>query len=347
MWTPEDPDDFSTFIPSDFPAFLEWWQREQTDAIALQVASGFVEGVTQPWLELLATDSDRLPEWIKTVLRWRLAAQWAYQQGVPLMSRLERGLPGLLGVDYPEQFRITPAQLAEIPPQIRQGFLEGNKFSLSWVKRLSSDAKELMGDLMAANQLRNQNPRDVVPILERVLRRDLIARARGVAPGEVTPEQMNEWLQQAEFSVLEGIARRAELIAVTEGMRMQNLGILTSMEAQGETLCYVMPHRGTCELCQELIDGRVFLIKILKQNAFANIGVKKDRIVPAIPQHPRCLHSIMEVPWRFRKVLRALRGDISEKGILLEWYGLPGGEQAFEELGLPRKPWLTLGGAIA
>ncbi len=346
MWSPEDPENFDSFVPSDFMPFLDWWEREQGDAIALQVMGAFVEGIGQPYLELLATDPAMLPEWVQTVMRSRLAAQWAYQQGIPLLNRLERGLPGLVGVNYPAQFWITPAQFAEVPPQIRQAFLEGNKFSLGWIKKLSSDARELMGDLMSANTLQNRNPKDAVAILERVLRRDLAGKELGLDPSQMTPEMVQEWMDQATFSTLEQIARRADLIAVTESARMQNLGILSSMEAQSETLCYVMPHAGSCPLCQNLIDGKVFKIQTIKKNLFENFGKKTSQWVPALPQHPRCRHSPLGVPWRFRKVLSAMSGSIGEDGVLLEYYGLPGGEAAFEALGLKRSPWLTAAGKV-
>ena len=38
---------------------------------------------------------------------------------------------------------------------------------------------------------------------------------------------------------------------------------------------------------------------------------------------------------------------LPDEGIVLEWYGLPGGRTAFESLGLERVPWLTKEGAIA
>lgn len=342
MWDPSNPDNFSGFTPSDMPAFLEWWEMQHSNALSLQISGAFVEGISEPYLTLIA-QGQPLPSWVETMLRWRLASQWVYQQGYPLMQRLERGLPGLLGVSMPAQFRLTPAELAEIPPQLQQAFLEGNTFSNQWIRRLSNDARELISDLMAANQLKNQNPRNAVPILEQVLRRDLIAQELGLDPDQVTPDMIQEWIEQAEFSVLEQLARRADLIAVTEGARMQNLGILTAFELNGDKLAYVMPHAGSCEECQRLIDGRVFLISTLKENLFANFGVKKQNWKPALPQHPRCRHSPMEIPWRFRDAL-SIYGDPPATGVLLEYYGLPGGEAAMNDLALPPRPWLTRSG---
>lgn len=344
MWDPQSPDDFSRFIPSDMPRFLDWWELQHSNAIALQLSGAFVEGIVDPWLELL-NRGEELPVWVQMMLRWRLAAQWAYQQGEPLMARLERGLPGLVGIDYPNQYRITPPMIAEIPPQIRQAFLEGNKFSLSWVQRLSSDARSLVGDLLSANQLANRNPMNAVPVLEQVLRRDLIAEQLGLTPAQVTPAMIQEWVNEAQFSVLEAIAKRAELIAVTESARMQNLGILEAMAIKGDRLAYVMPHTGSCPECQRLLDGRVFRIETLKANLNANIGVKKANWKPSLPQHPRCRHSPMSIPWRFRDALERY-GAIPNDGILLEFYGLPGGKEAMEYMKLPLKPWLTQSGEM-
>lgn len=325
--------------------FLDWWEREHSEAIALTLAGLFVEGVTEPYLELLSR-GEPLPPWIETMLRWRLAAQWAFQQSIPLAARLERGLSALLPeLEVPESLRITPQQIAEVPPSVRNAFIEGNRFSMSWVKRLSGDARELMGDLLSAQTLRNQNPMDAVTVLEQILRRDIVARELGMNPAAVTAEQVQQWLTQATFKVLEGIAQRAELIAVTEGARMQNMGILAAMEQQGDGLCYVMPHRGTCPECQRLLDGRVFRIEVLKRNLFENFGQKKQNWVPAMPQHPRCRHSPMEYPFQWRAALRGV--DIPDEGILLEFYGLPGGRAAMESLGLRHEaPWLAKDGQM-
>ncbi len=336
MWNPLDPFDFSQFTPLDMPAFLDFFEREHSEAIAQILLGAFVDGVTGSYLKLLQADD--LPDWVKTILRWRLSAQWAYQQGIPLLARLERGLPGLLGLNYPNALRLTPEDIANVPPAVREAFNRGYPFSMSWIKRLSEDARSLTADILAANRLLGRNPADAIPILERLLQRDLIG-------GDPTPEQMQQWLEQAQAKTLEAIAYRAKLIARTESMRMQNLGILTALSARSKH-CYVMPHAGSCPECQRLIDGRVFLIETLTENLYKNFGKKKADWVPALPQHPQCRHSPMEVPWRFRESIEHY-GEIPAKGILLEWYGLPGGKAAWESLGLPRQAWLTPEGTMA
>jgi hypothetical protein len=343
MWNPDTPDDFSQFTPADMLPFLDYWERSYSDSVQMQFVDAFAEGVSQPWLQAIAAGSE-LPEWVKTVLRWRLSAQWAYQQSLPVAAKLDSGMAGIMTLPLPKS-TVTPADIANIPPSVREAFSQGNKFSFSWVKRLSGDAKALTSDLLAINTLKNRNPQSAAPMLEMILRRDAIAR--GLPEGaKLTPAQIDEWTKKAEFKVLEQIGRRAELIAQTESMRMLNLGTLTSMEASGETLSYVMPHSGSCAECQRLLDGRVFAIKDLKNNLFENFGKPKDRWVASLPQHPRCRHSALSIPWRFRKVLTRL--DVVPKtGILLQWYGLPGGEPAMQSLGLKPGRWLTVEGAIA
>lgn len=345
MWNPDQPNDFDRFTPTDLPLFLEWWERRGSEAIAVQLAGGFIEGATYPYLRLLQTDPDQLPPWVRTLLIWRGQAQWAYEQGIALTQRLERGLPGLQGIVYPVPLRLTPQHFAEIPPAIQNGFIEGNRFSLQWVKRLSGEARQVIGDLMAANALQNRNPSDAIPLLETVLRREAIAHKLGINPNQVDAAMLEQWLQTAAFDTAKKIAYRADLIAVTEGMRMANLGIMAEMESRQEVNCYVMPHRGTCPECQRLIDGRVFEIARLKQDMMVNFGKKKTAWVATIPQHPRCRHSIMDVPFKFRRALRGV--PIPREGLLLEWYGLPGGKEAFEALALPRLPWLTPAGKVA
>jgi hypothetical protein len=341
MWSTDRPEDFSQFNAADMLPFLEYWERSYAESVQLQFVDAFAEGVAQPWLEAIASGKD-IPEWLKAILRWRLAAQWAYQQAIPVAAKLDRGMAGVTTLPLPKS-AITPVDIANIPPGIRQAFLEGNKFSFSWVKKLSTDARSLTSDLLAINTLKNRNPMAAAPMLELILRRDAIARS---SDQELTPELMDEWTRKAEFKVLEQIGRRAELIAQTESMRMMNLGTLSAMEADGETLSYVMPHSGSCADCQRLLDGRVFAIAVLKNNLFENFGKKKDQWVASLPQHPRCRHSALPIPWRFRKVLTRL-DVVPKSGILLEYYGLPGGEPAMQALGLKPKKWLTVKGAIA
>lgn len=344
MWNSTNPDNFDRFTPSDMPEFLEWWEQQHENAIALQLSDAFVEGVVYPYLELI--DKDDAPGWIRSLLRWRLAAQWVYQSGMPLANKVARGIPALLpfmdAESFPSIYRITPKEIAEMPPQIRQGFLEGVRFSLSWVKRLSDDNRSQIADILAVNTLKNRNPASAVHLLEQVLRQGAIKELNAE---NIKPEDIEKWIKEAEFSVLERLAKRAELIALTESARMQNMGILSALATQGETLCYVMPHRGTCPDCRRLIDGRVFRVETLRQNLFTNIGAKKDKWKPALPQHPRCRHSPMEVPYQWRSTLQDY--PISDRGVVLEWYGLPGGRKAFESLGLDRVPWLQKNGKIA
>jgi hypothetical protein len=341
MWNPASPEDFSNFLPTDMPDFLDWWEMQNSNAMALQLSGAFIEGSVFPYLEAIA-NGERIPAWIQTLLRWRLAAQWTYQVGGPLSQKVMRGLPGLLPFDmpnYPEAFRISPQEIAEIPPQLRQGFLEGAKFSMQWVRRLSGDAREQIKDLLSINTLKNRNAAAAIPLLEQILRRDKIAKKLGIPASEISQEQIDDWLQEAGFEALERLAYRAELISVTESMRMGNLGILTSLEEQGEKLCYVMPHRGSCPECQRLLDGRVFKIEVLKRNLFENFGKKKENWVASLPQHPKCRHSPMETPYQFRSALK--RVSVPDVGIVLQWYGLPGGKPAMESLGLEAQDdWL-------
>lgn len=205
----------------------------------------------------------------------------------------------------------------------------------------------MMSDLLAAETLKNRDPRDAVPLLERILRRELVGKELGIASGNVTAEQVAQWTMTAETKLLNALAHRAQMISHTESMRMMNLGIFTTLEEQGHSLAYVMPHSNSCPECQRLIDGRVFRITVLKENLFKNFGKKKDYWVASLPQHPQCRHSAMAPPVMFRPTLK--KTTIPDKGIVLEWYGLPGGEAAMLALELekPEEGWLTLSGAIA
>lgn len=350
MWDRNNPDDFTRFQPSDIFSFLDWFEAEYRGAVALGVADAFVEGLTQPYLEEIASGQP-LPLWLETTLRWRMVAQWAYQRGYPVQQRIDRDMAALFPPELlPElatRFRITPQDIADLPPAIRQAFVEGAGFSLEWVKRLGEDARSTMRDLLAVQTLKNRSPIDAVPLLEQILRRDLIARKLGVSPLAVTPEMISRWTLEAETKVIGAIAHRAKAIAQTETMRMMNLGILTGLEQDGHRAAYIMPHSNSCEDCRRLIDGRVFLIRVLKENLFKNFGRKRQFWVASLPQHPFCRHSAMAVPVRFRN---ALEGRvIPPQGIVLEWFGLPGGESAMASLELvkPDEGWLTLSGAIS
>lgn len=341
-WNPIAPTDFSQFRAVDFLRFLEWWEMQQGSLLAVELAGAFIQGVAQPYLEPLG---QILPQWLQTMLRLRLIAQWSYQVGLPVSARVRSGLEALIpDIDYPEAYHVMPQEVAEVPPAVRQAFLDGAKFSMSWIDKLSDDARSQMRDLLAINTLKGRSPDVAVPILERILRRDRVAKELGITAGEVTPEQIQQWADKAKFEVVEAMAKRAELISRTESMRMINLGILNSLEAQGGKLAYIMPHRGTCPDCQRLLDGRVFRTAILKENLFKNFGYTRDKWVASVPQHPRCRHSVMPPPYSFKDALKGR--SIPREGLLLEWYGLPGGREAMEELSLERKPWLKADGAI-
>lgn len=342
MWAPETPDDFSQFQPSDMMLFLDWFERQYENAIALSVADAYVEGITEPYLEVMA-QGQPVPAWVDTMLRVRAAAQWAYQQEEPLGRRLGRELAQVIPDDqmagYAARFRVTPQDIANVPPAVRESFNQGAKFSLQWIKRLSDDARGMMRDVMAIESLRNRNPAGAVPILENLLRRDLIARGMGVFPNTVTPAMVQEWLIDAEGTLINQLAFRAQMISRTESMRMMNLGILTTLEEEGEKYAYVMPHANSCDHCRRLIDGRVFAIAVLRENLFANFGKKPAAWVASLPQHPQCRHSAGKVPVRFR---RAIAGAVvPPEGIVLEFYGLPGRQVAMDALGLPEVPWLA------
>lgn len=349
VWSPEFPDDFSQFQPGDILTFLDWFEREYKEALLLQVADAFVEGVTQPYLTAIAAGQP-VPPWIESVLRWRLAGQWAYQRSFPLAARINRGMvalmpPEALG-EIADLWRITPQDIADVPPAIRQAFLEGASFSLDWVQRLSDDARTFSRDILAVQALQNRNPLDAVPILEQVLRRDLVAAELGITPDQVTPEMIADWTSRAQGQVVNAVAVRAAAIARSESMRMINLGILSGLEQDGRELAYVMPHAGSCVDCRRLIDGRVFKIADLKANLFKNFGVKRQYWVASLPQHPNCRHSAMAVPVRFRSALEGVA--IPATGIVLEWFGLPGGRDAMVALDLekPEEGWLSPAGAL-
>jgi hypothetical protein len=342
MWSPLTPDDLTQFEPADMMAFLDWFEREYENAIALNIADHFIEGVTEPYLENIS-QGQPVPVWVETMLRVRGAAAWAYQQEEPLGLRLRRNIAQIIPEDqaagYAARFRVTPADIANVPPAVRESFNQGARFSLQWIKRLSDDARGMMRDVMAIESLRNRNPMDAVPLLENILRRDLIARELGLWPEQVTPAMISEWLLNAETKILNQLSFRAQMISRTESMRMMNLGLLTSLEEDGQEFAYVMPHAGSCEHCRRLIDGRVFRISTLKENLFANFGKKAKDWSASLPQHPQCRHSAGKVPVRFRRAVAS--AVVPPEGIVLEFYGLPGGKAAMDALELPEVPWLA------
>ena len=342
-WSPANPNDFSRFEPSDMLDFLEWFEYHYTEAIATQLLSAFVEGAFGAYAESI---DGTPPPWLETLIRYRMAAQWTYQLSYPVAGGLQRNLPSVLADDllsgYAERYRITPQDIANIPPGIRQAFVESAKFSLNWVKNLSRDARDMIGDVISAEAIKNRAPSSAIPLLERVLQRDLVAKEMGIVPTDVTPDMITAWSGEANQRLIDAIARRATLIGRTEPMRAMNLGALSAMAADGRKHAYVMPHAGSCRECRRLIDGRVFLISVLQENTFSNFGVKSSEWVAALPQHPQCRHSVGTVPVKFRDAIDALGSDIPPEGIVLQWYGLPGGRAAMESLELPPVPnWLV------
>ncbi|MGL5062223.1 MAG: hypothetical protein ACRC62_19785 [Microcoleus sp.] len=317
MWTPENPTDYSRFTPTDIPAFLEYWERTRS-TFSLDFAGAFIDGLSQPYLEIVSANP---PAWVQVMLRWRYMAQQAYGLGLDVSKILES--QGLFG-DF--DFGFSPEEIAEVPPAIINSFLNGYRFSYSWIKNLDRDTRVTLNRVLSLNQLKNNSPQSIGPIVEQILRREML-----------DPDADIMAIAEKE---LKAIAHRAQLISRTEPMRMMNLGILDSLEQQGDTLAYVMPHLGSCEHCQRLLDGRVFRIATLRENLFKNFGVSPDKWVAALPQHPQCRHSPLRPPVKFKKVLRDR--VIPAKGVLLEWYGLPGGKTAMEALGLVPKPdeWL-------
>lgn len=283
--------------------------------MAIDLAGAFVEGLSDPWLQTI----DGAPDWVKVMLRWRYMVQQAYGAGMDISKILESGPWGY-------DFGFGPEEIAEVPPAVINSFLNGYTFSYSWIKRLDNDTRAELNRVLALHSLKNENPAAIAPIVEQILRRDAIDPDQDIA--DLTQKQ------------LQAIANRARLISRTEPMRMMNLGILDSLEQQGDTLAYVMPHLGSCEHCQRLLQGRVFRIATLRENLYKNFGVTPENWVPSMPQHPQCRHSPLRPPVKFKKVLRDR--VIPASGILLEWYGLPGGQAAMEALGLEPKPdeWL-------
>lgn len=341
IWNPANPTDFSEFTAEDMPAFLQWWELNYESAIALGIVDAFVEGVTQPYLEALASNQP-IPQWLLTVLATRKVAQDAFQEGQAISQRLKRGLEYIIPdnaiAQYKDRYNITPADIAETPPHVRQAFLQGANFSLSWVKKLSNDARNLTRLLLSAETAKNRNPSNAIALVEQILRRDVVAQQLGIKPSEVTPEQIAQWIDQAELNVIKAISTRAAAISRTETMRMLNLGAIASLREQGETLGYIMPHKGSCPDCRRLIDGRVFKLETLHENLFKNFGVPKQRWKPTVPLHPHCRHGILNVPERFRDAIA--QASIPPEGIVLRNYGLSSA-RAMEALGLEaRSDWV-------
>mgnify|MGYP006425275047 CR=1 FL=1 len=341
MWNSANPTDFSDFISEDMPAFLQWWELNYENAIALGIVDTFVEGVSQPYLESIATNQP-VPQWLNSLLASRRVAQDSFERGVAISQRLKRGLEFLIPdnqvAEYKNRYNITPKDIAEIPPNIRHAFLQGSNFSYSWIRQLSDEAKQTTQLLLSAETLKNRNPQDSMAMLEQVLRRDVVAQQLGVRPTEITENQIGQWVDKAQFNVIKNISTRASAISRTETMRMMNLGSIAALKEKQENLGYIMPHNGSCEDCRRLIDGRVFRLDTLEQNLFKNFGVSRRYWKPAVPQHPNCRHSILNVPEKFREAIAQV--NIPPEGIVLKNYGLSSA-RAMNYLQLPsRADWI-------
>ncbi len=337
-WNERRPDDFSQFQPEDMPRFMQWWEASHGATLGFELLASFVKGISTLYLDAL-TRGGTLPPWVQTLLDIRTTVEFAYEHQLPLINKLNGRLPKIFANPewvngYRDRYRaLNPAELMEIPPQIREAFKQGYEFSLQWVKKLSDEAREDISLILKAEMIRNFNPDNAVPLLESVLRRDLVSQLQG-APA--TPEQVTDWLKQANRKTIMKISQRARAISITEAARMANLGILTTLEHEGERLAYVMPHGGACAECIRLVEGRVFEIHVLRDNLFANFGKKKKDWVPALPQHPFCRHSAMRLPIEFRGDSRLL--NVPLRGLLLKNYGLSS-ETAMQSLGLPPQDW--------
>lgn len=332
MWTATQPENFSQFTPADLPAFLDWWEDHYTHTLALSLAETFAEGVLEAYLEQIAQGVEP-PEWVRIIGVWRQIAQSAYELGTQLGRELPQNMAALIPASQIEAYRhrwgITPEDIARIPPAIRRAFVEGATASLQWVKSLTNEARHLAAQLLSIHELKNYNPQDAVPLLEQIMRRDAVARLRGVSPEQVSAEDIEHWLAQASQKTLLAIARRAETISRTETMRMMAIGTLATLEEQGQALCYVMPHRGSCPACRRLLDGRVFKIATLKNNMFANFGQPQSAWVASLPQHPNCRHNAQPLPWDYRNLTP---DEVPDTGYLLPNFGL--GADAAAALGL-------------
>ncbi|MBT9316312.1 structural protein [Leptothoe spongobia] len=344
-WSPSSPDDFSQFEPTDMLDFLDWFERNYTESLAIHIADSFIEGVSVPYAEAIARGEDAdVPDWIETLFRYRLAAQWTYQRGYPVAQGLSRNLASVLSDEllegYMSNYRISPKDVADIPPGIRQAFVESAKFSMDWIKNLSAEAREMIGDLISVDTLKNRTPAVAVPLIEKVLQRELVARELGLVPDDISPDQVSEWASQAQAKVINAISFRAQMISRTESMRAMNIGAMAALQQDGHSHVYVMPHAGSCPHCRRLLDGRVFDIRVLQANVFANFGKRPKDWVAALPQHPQCRHSVGTVPIKYRKAVSEL-GRLPLDGVVLEFYGLPGGEAAMRSLKLPVTDWLS------
>jgi len=84
-----------------------------------------------------------------------------------------------------------------------------------------------------------------------------------------------------------------KFITNTEASKIYALAILENLRRKGEQYCYVESTQNIdqCQYCKKLIDGRVFRIKILVDNVYANYKLKYPQY-PSVPLHPNCKHKV-------------------------------------------------------
>lgn len=110
---------------------------------------------------------------------------------------------------------------------------------------------------------------------------------------------------------------KAERIANTEPSKIQNLAILENLRIKGEKHCYVESSDkiNLCVDCKRLIDGRVFNIKTLQDNVYANYVTKYPQY-PSVPLHPNCKHKVRALSSDEKKKLPE---EIPEKGFPIKF----------------------------
>lgn len=108
-----------------------------------------------------------------------------------------------------------------------------------------------------------------------------------------------------------------KFIANTETSKIYALAILENLRIKGEQHCYVEPTQNMdqCSYCKKLIDGRVFKIKTLADNVYANYKPKYPQY-PSVPLHPNCRHKIRGLSSEEKKKLPE---TISDKGFKIKF----------------------------
>jgi len=84
-----------------------------------------------------------------------------------------------------------------------------------------------------------------------------------------------------------------KFIAKTEPSKIYALAMFENLRRKGEEYCYVIPTQSLNQgsYCRGLIDGRVFKIKTLADNVYANYKLKYPQF-PSVPLHPNCKHKV-------------------------------------------------------